>query len=103
MDDTLNFKIGGWRAARIIGVKYTNLDFWIRTGLLSPAIPARGKGTRRGFSFLDLIRARTVVRLRSENVSLQAIRKVMDELTERYRIADPLADTSRLVVAGGWH
>lgn len=95
-------KLGGWAAAKVVGVNYYRLDRWIRTDLLPrPTIPARGKGSHRGFSFLDLLRARTVARLRAEGVSLQAIRAVLVELTDRYRVSDPLADTAALVVAGG--
>jgi len=95
-----NGYLGGWHAARVVDATYRQLDYWIRTGLLpSPALPAQGKGSRRGFSFLDLIRARTVVRLKSGGASLQAIRRVVHELTQRYRVEDPLTETARLIVA----
>ena len=102
MADVLDCRLGGWRTARVVGVKYCTLDSWVRTGLLpKPAIPGRGKGSRRGFSFVDLIRARTVARLRQEGVSLQTIRKVVRTLSEQYCVGDPLAQTADLVVAGG--
>jgi len=91
--------VGGWRAARIAGVPYQTLDRWIRTGLLSVEGPANGKGTRRRFTFLDLLRAKTVARLRRAGVSLQTIRKVQVALTQRWGEPDPLAQGARLVVA----
>jgi DNA-binding transcriptional MerR regulator len=101
MPEAVGWRLGGWKAAAVTGVSYRQLDYWVRSGALPrPAQPATGKGTKRGFSFLDLIRARTMARLRAEGVSLQAIRQVMRELTDRYQIADPLTDTARLVVAG---
>ena len=98
--DVLDCRLGGWHAARIVGVKYRTLDRWIRTGLLPrPAIPAEGKGTRRGFSFLDLVRARAVAHLRRQGISLQNVRKVVAELAH-YGFDDPLIQTGQLVVAG---
>jgi DNA-binding transcriptional MerR regulator len=93
--------IGGWGAARVVGVPYRTLDGWIRSGLLpQPEVPAQGKGTRRRFSFLDLIRAAAVQRLRSEGIRVHTIRKAVDALGQRYYVTDPLNDTARLVVAG---
>lgn len=90
--------VGGWRAARIAGAAYPTLDRWIRTGLLTVEGPASGKGTRRAFTFLDLLRAKTVVHLRRAGISLQMIRKVQAALTERWGEPDPLAQAARLVV-----
>ena len=91
---------GAGESARILGLKYRTLDHWIRTGLLPVEQPAAGPGTRRGLSFLDLIRAMTVKRLREEGVSLQAIRKVIEVLTEHYHVDDPLTQDGRLLLAG---
>lgn len=91
--------IGGWKAARLVGVRYRTLDSWIRTGLLTVEGPADGPGTRRSFSFLDLLRARTVAELRRQGVSLQAIRKAQAYLTQVWGEADPLGQGRRLVLA----
>lgn len=98
--DVLACRVGGHRAARIVGVPYDTLHWWVKTGIVSVTTPAQGKGSRRGFSFLDLIRARTVARLRAEGVSMQTIRKAVAELSARFGVADPLTETARLVVAG---
>lgn len=98
--DLFSCTVGGHRAARITGVPYRTLDGWIRTGLLPVTKPASGKGSRRQLSFLDLVRARTVARLRSEDVSLQTIRKAVAMLSDRFGIEDPLTQTGRLLVAG---
>lgn len=95
----LSCSLGGHRAACVVGIKYATLDSWVRTGLLPVSRPAQGKGTRRGFSFLDLVRARCVANLRAQGVSLQTIRRAVSELPERYDEQDPLA-RGRLVVAG---
>ncbi len=61
--------------------------------------PASGKGSRRRFTFLDLLRAKTVVYLRRQGISLQTIRKVQTALAERWGQPDPLTQAARLVVA----
>lgn len=92
--------IGGFKAARIVGVPYRTLDNWIRTGLLSVEVPASGLGTRRSFSFLDLVRAKVVADLRAQGIATHAIRRVQEELTNTWGTKDPLAQTTRLVVVG---
>ncbi len=100
MAEVLDCRIGGELASRIVGVKYRTLDSWVRTGLLTVTREAHGPGSRREFSFLDLIRARCVAHMREQGVSLQTIRRVQAELVERYGESDPLTQTARLVVAG---
>jgi DNA-binding transcriptional MerR regulator len=91
---------GGWQAARIAGVTYRQLDYWTRTGLLpKPEQPARGKGSRRGYAFLDLVRVRVVASLKRQGVSVQMIRRVLDALTEKWHVDDPLLQ-GRLVIVG---
>lgn len=102
MTDVWQIRLGGWRAARVVGVLYPTLDYWIRSGVLpTPTKAANGKGSRRQLGFLDLVRARTVARLRGEGISLQTIRKAIAKLGEEYRVGDPLAETANLIVAGG--
>lgn len=91
--------VGGWRAAKIAGAAYPTLDRWVRTGLLTVEGPASGKGSRRTFTFLDLLRAKTVVYLRRQGLSLQLIRKAQRALTERWGQPDPLTQAARLVIA----
>jgi len=98
--EVLECKLGGWQAARVVGIAYHTLDYWVRSGLLSCEVPAHGKGSRRVFSFLDLIRARAVADLRKQGVSLQTVRQVLQELTAKWQVDDPLVHTGRLVVAG---
>ena len=92
-------RIGGWKAARLVDVPYRTLDHWIRTDLLTVEVPADGAGSRRDFSFLDLLRAKTVAELRRQGVSLQQIRRAQGLLTERWGEVDPLGQGHRLVLA----
>jgi len=101
MAEVLDCRIGVELASRIVGVKYRTLDSWIRTGLLTVTRAARGTGSRREFSFLDLIRARCVNHMRQAGVSLQTIRQVQAQLIERYGVQDPLTQPGKLIIAGG--
>ena len=42
-------------AKRIAGITYRQLDYWTRTGLVTPSVKdAHGSGTQRLYSFQDL-------------------------------------------------
>jgi len=90
------------QVVEVTGLRYPTLDRWFRPergGFLECAQPAAGKDTRRGFSFLDVLRIEAVKRLRGAGVPMQMIRRVLGELGERYAEDDPLL-AGRLVVAG---
>lgn len=68
-------------AAEISGASVRMLDHWARTQLLAPSgHQAAGQGTRRRYTFHDLIVLRTVVDLRSRKCPLQQIRNALAEL-----------------------
>lgn len=65
-------------AARISGISYRQLDYWDRTGLISPSTQeAHGSGSRRAYNYRDLVDLRTVKTMLDANISLCAVRKVM--------------------------
>ena len=100
MGEVLACELTSKQVARLAGIKYPTLHYWCATGALpEPMVPAEGRGKGRRWGFIDLIRARMVARLRRDHVSLQMIRRVVDELVGHYGVDDPLA-TVRLVVAG---
>jgi DNA-binding transcriptional MerR regulator len=84
---------------RLSGVKARTLDHWAATNFLAPSIKkAGGTGTRRVYSFSDVVAARAARELRSAGASLQGLRKAVKELQKR-EFARPLAET-RLIVSG---
>jgi DNA-binding transcriptional MerR regulator len=91
--------ISATRAAAILGMPYRTLDHWIRTGLLTIPNPAPGRGRSRELVFTDIVKAVTIKHLRQEGVTLQQIRRVLDELERRWQVVDPLL-SGRLVVIG---
>ena len=48
MTDTATFGFSGPTVCRLTGVTYRQLDYWARTGLVTPSItPATGSGSKR--------------------------------------------------------
>jgi DNA-binding transcriptional MerR regulator len=82
---------------RIAGISYRQLDYWIRTKLVRPSKDADGCGSRREFTYRDLIAVRAIAALKANGVSLQAIRKVQAALV-RFRGSDEALRTGRLVI-----
>lgn len=74
----------GPTACRAAGITYRQLDYWARTGLVSPTIrPATGSGTHRLYGFRDILVLKVVKRLLDTGVSLQQIRTAVEALRER--------------------
>ena len=84
--------------SRIIGVTARQLGYWDQTGLVKPSIAqAEGQGTRRLYSFLDIIQIRTAKALRDQGVSLQKNRKCVAFLRKQKKeIEHPLAELKLL-------
>ena len=76
--------------ARIIDVTPRRITYWDTTGLLKPSVKsASGRGSRRLYSFQDIIELKIVLKLLSASLSLQRIRNSLDFIRE---IPEPLSD-----------
>jgi DNA-binding transcriptional MerR regulator len=65
---------------KIIDITYKQLDYYDRTDFIKPSISgAGGYGTRRMYSFNDLMKLKVVKKLLEAGISLQKLRK-----TKRY-------------------
>jgi len=89
------------QAARIARVDAQLVPYWIKTGMVVPDQRATGRGVGRGhlFGFRGLVTLRTIQRLREQDISLQAVRRVAAYLQRTRGWEDPLA-RARLVVVG---
>src|SRR5437762_10349143 len=88
-DDVVGYR--GVTACHAAGISYRQLDYWARTGLVTPSVrDASGSGTQRLYSFRDMVVLKVVKRLLDAGVSLQNIRKAIDAL--RSRGVDDLAE-----------
>jgi DNA-binding transcriptional MerR regulator len=81
-DDGVGYR--GVTACHAAGITYRQLDYWARTGLVVPSVrPAAGSGSQRLYSFRDIVVLKVVKRLLDAGVSLQNIRKAIDQLRLR--------------------
>lgn len=73
----------GTKAAKIVGISYRQLDYWTRTGLIEPSLAvAEGSGSRRSYSYEDLLQLRMVKTLLDAGIGLPSVRKVFTYLRE---------------------
>ena len=71
-------------ACQVAGITYRQLDYWARTGLVVPSIRgARGSGSQRLYSFKDILVLKIVKQLLDTGISLQNIRKAVDQIRSR--------------------
>ena len=81
MADQEGFRVP--EVCRLVGISYRQLDYWARTGLVTPSIrEAGGSGTQRLYSFQDLIQLRVIKKLLDTGISLQNIRRAVVYLRE---------------------
>ncbi|MGH3660580.1 MAG: MerR family transcriptional regulator [Micromonosporaceae bacterium] len=74
----------GVTACHAADISYRQLDYWARTGLVLPSVrSAAGSGSQRLYSFRDIVVLKVVKRLLDAGVSLQNIRKAIDQLRAR--------------------
>jgi DNA-binding transcriptional MerR regulator len=74
----------GPAACKAAGITYRQLDYWARTGLVTPSVrPARGSGSQRLYGFRDILVLKVVKRLLDTGISLQQIRAAVDYLRQR--------------------
>ncbi|WP_334144105.1 MerR family transcriptional regulator [Rhabdothermincola sp.] len=73
----------GAKAAEIVGITYRQLDYWARTDLVRPSLEdARGSGTRRRYSYRDLLELKVVKTLLDAGIRLETVREVFTYLRE---------------------
>ena len=88
----------GHQAAEIVGITYRQLDYWARTDLVRPSLQdASGSGTRRQYSYRDLLELRTIKTLLDAGIKLESVRRVFSYL--RDNLGGEVASAS-LVIQG---
>jgi DNA-binding transcriptional MerR regulator len=88
----------GKRTAEIVGITYRQLDYWARTDLIRPSLAeARGSGTRRSYSYQDLLELKVIKNLLEAGIQLKLVREVFTYL--RDQLGEDVA-TANLVISG---
>lgn len=73
----------GAQACDIVGITYRQLDYWARTNLIRPAIlDAKGSGSRRYYSYRNLLELRVVKSLLDSGIKLESVREVFNYLAQ---------------------
>jgi len=71
----------GTKAAQIVGITYRQLDYWARTDLVRPSLTdAAGSGSRRQYSYRDLLELKIIKNLLGAGIKLESVREVFDYL-----------------------
>ncbi len=98
MADSANEGFSGTRAAQIVGISYRQLDYWARTDLIRPSLSdAAGSGSRRRYSYRDLLELRVIKNLLDAGIRLENVRDVFDYLRQHVE-AD--ITSAHLVISG---
>ena len=88
----------GTHAAKIVGITYRQLDYWARTDLLRPSLTeASGSGSRRRYSYRDLLELRVIKTLLDAGIRLESVREVFSYL--RQHVGSDIA-AAHIVISG---
>jgi DNA-binding transcriptional MerR regulator len=88
----------GTQAAKVVGITYRQLDYWARTDLIRPSMSdASGSGSRRLYSYSDLVELRVIKTLLDAGIKLESVREVFRYLREH--LSEEIA-SAHLVING---
>ena len=88
----------GAKAAEIVGITYRQLDYWARTDLVRPSlVDASGSGSRRRYSYRDLLELRVIKSLLDAGIKLESVREVFSYLKDN--LGEDVA-SANLVIQG---
>ncbi len=86
------------QAEKIVGISYRQLDHWARKGLVKPSVvQAAGSGSRRRYSYNDLVELKIAKKMREQGIDLQSIARAFDYL--RNQIGGEVA-SANIVISG---
>jgi DNA-binding transcriptional MerR regulator len=87
----------GREAADIVGITYRQLDYWARTDLIRPSLAdARGSGSRRRYSYQNLVELKMIKTLLDAGQKLERVREAFRYIRD---LGDDLT-AAQLVIAG---
>lgn len=88
----------GTQAADVVGISYRQLDYWARTNLVRPSsCDAAGSGTRRVYSYRDLLELRVIKNLLDAGIKLESVREVFNYLRNH---VDTEIAAAHIVISG---
>ncbi len=88
----------GKKAAEIVGITYRQIDYWARTDLIrTSSCDAAGSGSRRIYSYRDLLELRVIKTLLDAGIKLESVRDVFKYL--RNHVESEIA-AAHIVISG---
>ena len=100
MNNSLQTGFSGPTVCRLTGVTYRQLDYWARTDLVTPSItPASGSGSKRTYSYRDVLEVKVIKSLLNSGVSLARARQAVECL--RNALGADLAASSLVLSDSG--
>ena len=88
----------GAEAAEVVGITYRQLDYWARTDLVRPSLmDAKGSGSRRLYSYRDLLELKVIKSLLDAGIKLESVREVFSYLQDN--LGEDVT-TANLVIQG---
>ena len=100
MADSSTYGFSGPMVCRLTGVTYRQLDYWARTDLVTPSITAaQGSGSKRTYSYSDVLEVKVIKSLLNSGVALQRARQAVECL--RNSLGADLASSSLVLSDAG--
>jgi DNA-binding transcriptional MerR regulator len=84
----------------LTGITQRQVTHWDKAGIVKPSLgSADGRGSRRQYSYMDLLAVKVVKSFRDENISLQKIRKCVQYLRTHLKdVSQPLSFCSLISI-----
>jgi DNA-binding transcriptional MerR regulator len=87
--------------SRIVGVSLRQIQYWDEQGFIRPSVKlAEGRGTKRLYSFSDLVQLKVVKNLTDYGLSLQKIRRCLQYLKRSFPEAEQSLGSLRYLTDG---
>ena len=88
----------GTQASEVVGISYRQLDYWARTNLVRPSsLDAAGSGSRRVYTYRDLLELRVIKNLLDAGIKLESVREVFNYLRNH---VDTEIAAAHIVISG---
>ncbi len=87
--------------SRIVGVSLRQIQYWDEKGFIRPSVRlAEGRGSKRLYSFSDLIQLKVVKDLTRRGFSPRKVRRCVSHLKHSFRQTDQSLDSLRYLTDG---
>lgn len=83
-EEYLHLRFEARDITRLLGIPYRTFDGWIRKGVVSCEEPASGRGTRRRFTFKDVILIALAESLSTQLLSLENVGSIVAAVDQRW-------------------